>query len=254
MLAQSSRELALLRAWNRSNRHEAGKALSLDAIFSRFTDNRAQVVFQAIYSGGRERSLPVKTILITDGTRTFAVFHARETPLRPSGGSGKLQGLSAVLRTGSGDIPLTELSVLAFDPRILTAPIPEETAPAPDMDRFDLATDPLRFPEAVLIGNREGYYGEAGFKIDPVRARYFRMEGRLFNRLFGEFSPSRGDLVFAKTGAFMGLMVNSQYCAVLTDLIPSARVGLGDAFSPSVAEDIIARSSDAVNQLPPEFQ
>lgn len=84
--------------------------------------------------------------------------------------------------------------------------------------------------------------------------RYFKMEGRLFNRLFGEFSPFRDDLVFAKTGAFMRLMVNPQYCAVLTDLIPSARVELGDAFSPSVSEDIIARSGYAVNQLSPEFQ
>ena len=132
------------------------QALSLNAIFSRFSSNRAGVVFEAMCSGGHERSLPVNTVLVSNGVRAFAVFHARATPLWPSGSSGNLQGLNAILRTADGEVSFTEIFVLDSDPRTLTAPIPEETAAGPELDTFDLATDPLRFPEAVLIGNREG--------------------------------------------------------------------------------------------------
>jgi hypothetical protein len=34
-------------------------------------------------------------------------------------------------------------------------------------------------------------------------------------RMFGDFSPKRGDMVFAKTGVLRGIMVSNDYCALL---------------------------------------
>jgi hypothetical protein len=44
-----------------------------------------------------------------------------------------------------------------------------------------------------------------------------KLDNRIVTRLFGEISPKRGDLVFSKTGELIGMMVNSEYCAVLGD-------------------------------------
>ena len=40
---------------------------------------------------------------------------------------------------------------------------------------------------------------------------------RFFKRLFGDFKPKQGDLVLAKTGELLGIMVNNDYCALLKD-------------------------------------
>ncbi len=55
-----------------------------------------------------------------------------------------------------------------------------------------------------------GYFSPA-----PHARNNVGMKNRRFTRLFGEFSPSTGDLVLSKTGEFLGIMVNSDYCAVV---------------------------------------
>ena len=54
-----------------------------------------------------------------------------------------------------------------------------------------------------------------------------RVDNRIFKRIFGDFAPSRGDLVFSKTGDLLGIMVNSDYCALLKDFTPTQRIRTG---------------------------
>ena len=92
---------------------------------------------------------------------------------------------------------------------------------------YPLATDPFKFPEAVLIDGGGRGYGEVGFKLDPSGPGFVRVDNRLFKRLFGDFAPSRGDLVFSKTGDLLGIMVNSDYCAVLGNFTPQQTIRTG---------------------------
>jgi hypothetical protein len=46
--------------------------------------------------------------------------------------------------------------------------------------------------------------------------------------LFGEFSPSRGDLVLSKTGELLGIMVNDSTCALITNFLPQRSLSLGE--------------------------
>ena len=67
----------------------------------------------------------------------------------------------------------------------------------------DLDGDNLQ--DAVLVGAREGYYGESKFQIDLSTPNYVKMDRNSFKGLFGKFNPSRGDLVFVWTVRFGAL-------------------------------------------------
>ena len=89
----------------------------------------------------------------------------------------------------------------------------------------------------MISGGGKGY-GEVSFKLDPSQPGFVRVDNRFFKRLFGDFAPSRGDLVLSKTGELLGMMVNSDYCAVLKDFTPLQSVRTGD--------DIVAQRTGAV--------
>lgn len=120
------------------------------------------------------------------------------------------------------------MEFLSIDPRIVAIPLTMAEASSLGAKVYPLAADPFRFSEAVLIdGNGRGY-GEVGFKLDPTQPGFVRVDNRFFKRIFGDFAPKRGDLVFSKTGEFLGLMVNSDYCAVVKDFTPFKIIKPGD--------------------------
>ncbi len=216
------------------------RPLSLNAIFSAYQDNRVEAWFKADIGARRGRVYPFNTIFVTDGSGTYALFHVRETPFRIDGSTGRIENAGGSMNIGAQQYEITEVSFLAIDPRILMVRVPPSAARQANIKIFSLASDPLRFPEAVLIGHAEGYYGETTFKLDPSRKHYLQMQSKLMSRLFGEFSPSRGDLVFAKTGEFMGLMVDKQQSVVIDALIPAASLPLGSDFRSDQAATVLA--------------
>ena len=210
--------------------------LSLNTIFREFKDNRATVSFTTELSNGRERNFDADSILVSDGEDTFALFHARDTPFRLDGSRSQYSSISASANLGESNHKVVEVAFLAVDPRVMVARMKRGSDEISGTKVFPLAQDPFRFPGAVLISGNEDYYGESTFKLESGRSEYLRMQSRLFNRLFGEFSPKRGDLVFAKTGDFLGLMVNNQYCVLVNSLFLASKFSVGDAYSPEQTE------------------
>jgi hypothetical protein len=80
----------------------------------------------------------------------------------------------------------------------------------------------------VLISAGGKGYGELPFKLDPKNPGYVQVDNRLVRRVFGDFSPTRGDLVLSKTGELLGLMVNTGTCALITNFLPQKTLALGD--------------------------
>ena len=91
-------------------------------------------------------------------------------------------------------------------------------------------------------------------QIDASTPNYVKVDRNLLKGLFGKFNPSRGDLVFSKTGELLGIMVNNDYCAVLKDFTPLKTIRPGaDIRSQSTGalfDEIIAR----VRALPLKLQ
>lgn len=228
--------------------------LSLNVIFDSFKENRAIARFEADFNGGRNRLYQAKTIFLTDGIKTYAVFHTRDAPFRLNGQVPNLEKVSGTLFVGNSRIEISEAGFLAADPRVLAVPVETAQVEKEGMKVFSLALEPLRFPEAVIINSEEGYYGESGFKLDPQAEGYFRMQNKVFSRIFGEFSPSRGDLVFAQTGDFLGLMVNNNYCVLVDSFFFAGRITLGEDFSAREANEANAMARRLLGQRAVDLQ
>ena len=92
---------------------------------------------------------------------------------------------------------------------------------------YRISTEPYKFQDAVLVGAREGYYGECKFEIDLTTPDYVKLDRSVLKGLFGKFNPSRGDLVFSRNGELLGIMANSTYCMMLRSFDAGATFQLG---------------------------
>ncbi|MGI9252713.1 MAG: hypothetical protein ACR2J8_03130, partial [Thermomicrobiales bacterium] len=71
-------------------------------------------------------------------------------------------------------------------------------------------------------------YGEVSFKLDAAQPGYVQVDNRLVKRLFGDYDPTRGDLVLTKTGELLGVMVTNDYCALVNNFLPARTIKTGD--------------------------
>lgn len=225
------------------------RPINANVLFSDFAANRVTASFAATrrgFLGPSNRTKEASTVLITDGRQIYALLHVADTVFSFGENGIDWESVHVQLSKGGGARnSVAELHFLTQDPRIVVLPIDPSQATSLGAKIYPLAADPFKFPEAVLIDAGGRGYGEVGFKLDPSEPNFVRVDNRLFKRLFGDFSPSRGDLVFSKTGELLGIMVNSDYCAVLKNITPAKTIRTGnDVRSQStgaIFEDMIAR-------------
>jgi hypothetical protein len=220
--------------------------------------NRVTAKFAATrrgFLGQSNKTKESQTVLVSDGRQVYALLHIADTVF----GLGEVgldwESLSVELSKGGAARNATStVEFLQQDPRIVALPLDASQAAALGAKVYPLAADPFKFPEAVLIDGAGRGYGEVGFKLDAAEPGFVRVDNRFFKRLFGDFSPKRGDLVFAKTGELLGIMVNNDYCAVLKNFTPSKTIRAGtDIKSQStgaIFDEIIAR----VRSMPVKLQ
>jgi hypothetical protein len=136
----------------------------------------------------------------------------------------------------------------------MVVPVDPASAQKAGVRIYQLARNPFKFPDALIVSRGGRYFGEVEFRLDPRTPGYVRMKTKVFSRLFGEFSPSSGDLVVSRSGEILGLMVNSEYCVVLSDVQPAA----GGALDPSMTKAAVGKKLEEframVDRLPPGLQ
>lgn len=230
------------------------RPLAPNTIFSEFIANRVQSDFQAIRRGifGREinREKESKTVLVTDGTNSFALFHVDDTPLVFSDPATDWDWLTGNLRRKSSVAPIEQIWFLQVDPRVAVVPVSAGYSQLLGSKVYPIATDPFKFQEAVVVGANEGYYGECRFQLDPNLPQYLKMEHSTLKGLFGKFNPSTGDLVFSKSGELLGIMVNNEYCALLRDFTRLRAVRLGIDITQQRTGQTLTELRWRIDQLP----
>lgn len=211
--------------------------ISANVLYEDFLSNEVQTTFAASRRGllGHkvERSKTVPTILATDGRQIYALVHVDDTIFSFAEYPENWSELDVAFdRPASGyHGSAAVMEFLAADPRVVAVPVDAAQAVSLGVKVYALAKDPFKFSEAVLISGRGKGYGTVGFKLDPIHPGYVKVDNRLFKRLFGDFAPSRGDLVLSQTGELLGVMVNSDYCALVREFIPSATMQTGEQLS-----------------------
>ena len=234
------------------------RPINANLLFNEFLANRVGATFSAMHKGflgPTNRVRDAQTVLVTDGRQIFALLHVADTIFSFSEVGDNWEKFSVQFTRPSGYRSAAgALQFLAHDPRIVVLPVEPAQAAALGAKVYPLASDPFKFPDAVLVNGGGKGYGEVGFKLDAEQPNFVRVDNRLFKRVFGDFAPSRGDLVFSKTGELLGLMVNSDYCALLKDFSPAKTIRTGDNIIDQQTGQLLDGLSARVLALPPKLQ
>ncbi|MFO1459990.1 MAG: hypothetical protein U1G08_11320 [Verrucomicrobiota bacterium] len=231
--------------------------INANQLYAGFLTNQVSVGVSGIgngFFGSTPKEKETSTLLVTDGTSTVALIHVNETPFSftiPGFGLGDLA--ARVSRDGTA-LTSGRPYLASGDLRIVGVPVEGAQVQSLGLRAYPLAKNPYKFPEAVLLSRGGRKYGEVEFKLDPRMPEFVKMKNRLFSGVFGEFSPSAGDLVLSKTGELLGVMVNSDYCAVLRNLQPAP----GGVFEAGLSREAMGKRLEAfrtqINNLPLPLQ
>ncbi len=234
------------------------RALAPNTIFAGFQTNRITTTFKAMRTGvfGRavEKDKATQSILFSDGAQTYALFHVEDTPLMLWNPGTDWNKFTAVMSHGPTAFSAVRVSFVAQDPRVVVIPIGEAQAKQFGIRIYKTPADPFKFQDAVIVGANEGYYGECKFQIDTSAPQYVKVDRNLLKGLFGKFNPSRGDLVFTKTGDILGVMVNGEYCALLNKIVPSRTIMCGEDVTGQQTGQLLSQLYDRVFQMPLKLQ
>jgi hypothetical protein len=237
---------------------QQNRALAPNTIFNQFVSNRVQATFWGVRPGffGLEsnKRTDTQTILVTDGTNTVALCHVQDTPLIFSYPGTEWQGLTGVLGRNSVTVPIRSLSFYQLDPRLVFMPVTAAEAKTLGGMAYRASSDPYKFQDAVLVGAQEGYYGECSFQIDLSTPLYVKMDRNSLKGLFGKFNPSRGDLVFSRTGELLGVMANSTYCMMIKNFNPTATFEFARDVRSQQTGETLARLYSLILGLPSKLQ
>jgi hypothetical protein len=224
-LAQKSGEL--------SKEIRDNRPINANVLFNDYLANRVLATFSVARHGlfgETNHTRESRTVFTTDGTQVYALVEVADTAFTFSDLGTDWERMSVSFdRPPSYHSTGTRVEFLAADPRVVVVPVTAAQVTALGAKVYPLAADPFKFPEALLINGGGKGYGEVGFKLDDDHPGYVRVDNRFFKRIFGDFAPSRGDLVFSRSGELLGIMVNADYCALLKDFTAAQTFLMGDS-------------------------
>ncbi len=231
--------------------------LTAAAIFNRFQNAQVTLEWTTARGGlfGSTREHTVPSLLVSNGDRVMALLHLYRTPLDPMRYNSPPRSLFGKIRMGGDESEITRIEQWRQDPRILVIPVSDALAQKYKERWISLAKDPLRHDSLVLVGREGKYYGEGNLQLRPDAKGYLRLPSGLFSRMFGDFSPSRGDWVFNRHGELIGIMVNNDHAVVFDELNTIEAPWIwGESFSPSETEQRLRQTGERIQSLPLALQ
>lgn len=248
-LASKSQELA--------QQIRSNTPLAPNVVFNDFVTNRIDADFKGVRAGlfgGAASSRQASTVLVTDGANVFGVCHVQDSPIVLGTPGASWENLTCTLNHNGVTIPVTSVTFSATDPRVLLIPVSNQAAHQLGVRVYRLSSDPYKFEDAVVVGAKEGYYGECRFQIDVSTPGYFKMDRSTLRGLFGKFNPSSGDLVLSRTGELLGVMANNTYCVHLHSAAAQAAFALGPQIKDQGTSETISSLYSMVANMPYKLQ
>jgi len=236
----------------------ANRTLTPNTIFNDFVSNRLTISFEGVrpgfFGGDTTKTKQTQTILVTDGSNTFALCHIEDTLLALWDPAATWKEINASIARNGDATAISSLAFCLVDPRVVMMPVSNDWARESGCKVYRVSHEPYKFQEAVVVGAREGYYGQCQFQIDLSAPRYLRMDRNSLRGLFGKFNPSTGDLVLSQTGELLGLMVNNTYCVAIQHYEAGATVPCGESFPGQYIANTLYSLYSAVAGLPYKLQ
>ena len=237
---------------------DASRPRTMSEIFTRFQNNRATIRFTStekpLIGGPVTRNYESKSILISDTTGTYLVTHSADTPFAFSKNPENLLNVHLEVSLGKRTFSVNQIAYLSTDPRLIYIPLPKTYVTASGLETFELALQPERWEEAVLVKNDESNFGRSEFRRLTSSPRFLKMERPALGELFADFASSRGDLAFTKNSQFIGVLTDSKHAVVIEAFLASGAQNLGSAYSTESHVTTMARLKDRLRKLPKDVQ
>jgi hypothetical protein len=236
---------------------EVAVPANINTVFDGFLVNRVLAyidVEQPGLFGPSRRESETSTVFVTDGKATYALLHVEETPFTLRKPVSAWSVLSVRFWKGTKNESARNVEFLAEDPHLVALPVDPAQVAALGLKARPLATNPFQFPDAIIISHDGTGYGKVPFKLDPESPGYVRMDNRLLQRLLGDFSPSTGDLVLSESGELLGMMINSDYCALVTNFQPAQIIPAELSANPGETSVALGDVINRIQQMPTRLQ
>jgi hypothetical protein len=235
-------------------------------IARRYIANKVTLTMTFRHKGGflgaeKVDTYETETIILVDGTFAYTLVYAKDSPFRLEPLHRKLIEVSGTITTKGNKEPII-VKEIAFmdDPRLLIVPIfvnPRELEEKYDVELFPAKNaDDVFHTDALLVGATN--YHQANFVNDYGNDKYIRMVG--FHSPAGttKFDPGKDDLVFAKSGEVLGIMVNNDYAYYIQNLGARIQMGtrtpLGKSFDALKTNDLLESLGKSLKSLEQKFR
>ena len=205
------------------------------------------VRYRESFRGGDERVVTLRPVIVEDEDGLKALLTWDDLKLSENDLRNRRLNFRGVIRLGGQTHPLGKMDFLSIDPRVIAVKLEKAWEPFVQTDPFQTALEPLKFPRAVLVDPERGFYGEAPFKLDIEAKHHFRIDSRLMNRLMGEFSPRKSNIMFSQAGDLLGVMVNREYAAHVDNFLPGISVTAGQG--ETTLEELQKAYTRMINQV-----
>ncbi len=236
----------------------ANQELTPNTIFSSFLTNQIQTTINGnlpgFFGGTTTKTAATKTVLVTDGNAIYALCEVSDTPLEFRDRGIDWDSLNGTLARNGVQVPIHSLSFAKQDPRVIFMPVSPADAARLGGQIYKVSPNPYKFQDAVLIGAQGDYYGQCSFQMDTSLPQYLKLDRSLLKGLFGKFNPSRGDLVFSRSGDLLGIMVNDTYCLLLGNFQSAATFPFGQSLKEMHTSGILSGFYFQIFQSPLKLQ
>ncbi len=237
---------------------DASRPRTTSEIFTKFQNNRANIRFQTVektlFGGTTQRTYGGSSILISDPEGTYLVIHSASTPFAFAKNRNALLNVSLEIELNGRRFPVSQIGFLSTDPRLIFIPLPRQYVDGTNLETFQLAIQPDRWEEAILVKNDESNFGRTGFRRLTSSERFLKMERPALGELFSNFASSRGDLAFTQNSRFIGVLTDSTHAVVIENFLASAIINLGTNFDSNKTSETLDRLKDRIRKLPSEVQ
>ena len=201
--------------------------------------------------GKSESFIELRSLPIEIGGKFWLIFDASETIIAPTPHQYyPPDSLSVSIQGKAYRFQPTSISAIAEDPRILAIEIPKDFIEKEKIEPMVCPENFFAYSDCVVINPSKFYYGQIPFRADFKNPEYAKLDVGLIQSVFGEFSPTSGDLVMTRSGNIIGCMLDGSLALLYKKITPVNSIQLGNKYNEKQTADFVKINSEKLKQLP----
>ncbi len=201
--------------------------------------------------GNSESFVELRALPIEIAGKCWIIIDSTETVIAPTQNQYYApDSLSVSVQGKAYRFQASTLQSLAEDPRLLAIELPSEFVDKEKILPLSRPKNFFTFSDCVIINPTKFYYGQTPFRSDFKNESYAKLDVGLIQSVFGEFSPSAGDMIISRGGKFLGCMVGSSIGVLVKTMTPQTSLQLGDNYDPQKTVNFVKKNSEHLKNIP----